>query len=660
YDGPLMGINHARLAHAELNAARLLRRTDLSERTSAGTVVQFHGLLADIAADLGVVRDRVKTEDVTAALSRAEDKVRDWSETALRILEPPPGGLTMVPVTFSVVQKEDDAVAALDDLVQTVAAYGFDYRVEAEAMVATVRATMVVLGLGAALVGLILAVAFANSMTRPIFAAMRIAERVAAGNFTDRIDVRRRDEPGRLLSSLAVMQASLKDRADADLVTMERISFLANQDPLTGLHNRARFIAKLDESIARLHECGVVFSVLMLDLDKFKNVNDTLGHSAGDDLLRQVAQRLRSSLRETDAVARLGGDEFAIIQPGTENQREAAIAFAIRLKEIFSRSFDLAGNTVNIGVSIGIVMAPESGHVPVASDLLRKADLALYRSKSDGRGRFTFFTDTMMLQADARRCMEIELREAIIRNEFELHYQPIIDVNSREICGVEALARWRHPIKGLVFPDQFIPLAEETGLIVQIGEWALGRACTDAATWPDNIRVAVNLSAVQFVKGDLFDVILCALAESGLDPGRLELEMTETVLLENEQEYRSTIEQLRNLGITLALDDFGIGFSSLSYLTRFPFDNIKIDRSFTQGCGERDASMAIVSSVVTLARGLDMVTTAEGVETVEQFNLLRVAGVTLAQGYLFGRPVPLSQLDFSRFSAVDDASGRAA
>jgi len=527
-------------------------------------------------------------------------------------------------------------------------------------MVASVRTAMMVLAVGTILIGLALAVACANSMSRPIFAAMQIAERVAAGNLTDRIEVRRRDEPGRLLSSLAVMQASLKDRADADIAAMERISFLANRDLLTGLCNRARFVEQLDEAIARLDERGAAFSVLMLDLDKFKNVNDTLGHQAGDELLRQVAQRLNSSLRAADVVARLGGDEFAIIQSDAVDQREAAIGLAIRINDILSRSFDLAGNTVNIGVSVGIVMAPESCDVAIASELLRKADLALYRSKSDGRGRFSFFAANMMLQADARRRMEVELREAIFRNEFELHYQPIIDVRSRKICAVEALVRWRHPIKGLVFPDQFIPLAEETGLIVQVGQWALQTACADAVTWPENIRVAVNLSAVQFLKGDLFDVILCALAESGLEPGRLELEMTETVLLENEQEYRSTIEQLRNLGITLALDDFGIGFSSLSYLTRFPFDNIKIDRSFTQEFGERHASMAIVSSVVTLARGLHMVTTAEGVETLEQFELLRDAGVILAQGYLFGRPVPLSQLNFSRLSSVDEAAGRAA
>jgi diguanylate cyclase (GGDEF)-like protein len=385
---------------------------------------------------------------------------------------------------------------------------------------------------------------------------------------------------------------------------------------------------------------------LVLDLNKFKNVNDTLGHPVGDELLKQVADRLKQSVRATDIVARLGGDEFAILQSDTgTDQREAAIGLSLRIDELLSQPFDLSGSTVNIGTSIGIALAPKHG--AVSSDLLRKADLALYDAKS-GAGRcFAFFTDSMLKVVEARRIMEAELRLAVERDELELHYQPVVDARTGLICAVEALIRWHHPVRGLVPPDQFIPLAEETGLIIPIGEWILQRACTDAARWPENITVAVNLSAVQFKRGDLFDVILCALVESGLAPGRLELEITETVLLENEQDFLTTIRQLKNIGITIALDDFGTGYSSLSYLTKFPFDRIKIDRSFTQGMGNRSDCDAVISSVLTLARGLNISITAEGVETDEQFALLRSAGVDLLQGYLFGRPVPIDQLRFS-------------
>jgi predicted signal transduction protein with EAL and GGDEF domain len=310
----------------------------------------------------------------------------------------------------------------------------------------------------------------------------------------------------------------------------------------------------------------------------------------------------------------------------------------------------LNGNTVNIGTSIGIALAPEHG--TVSSDLLRKADLALYQAKSDANAGFAFFAVEMMKAVDAKRVLEVELRMAIERQELELFYQPLVDARTSRVCAVEALVRWRHPVRGLVPPDQFIPLAEETGLIIPMGQWILQQACTDAATWPDDITVAVNLSAVQFKRGDLFDVILCALVESGLKPSRLELEITETVLLENEQEFLGTIRQLKNIGITIALDDFGTGYSSLSYLTKFPFDRIKIDRSFTQGMGKRSDCDAVISSVLLLARGLNIGVTAEGVETNEQAALLCAAGVDLLQGYLFGRPMPLHELGFGVVNIV--------
>jgi diguanylate cyclase (GGDEF)-like protein/PAS domain S-box-containing protein len=447
-------------------------------------------------------------------------------------------------------------------------------------------------------------------------------------------------DDGAPLYLLAVI-GDITERAHADA----RIAYMAHHDALTGLANRALFSERIEDACARQRRRGETFAVFMLDLDGFKEVNDSFGHSAGDALLKEMSLRLKSSLRETDVLARLGGDEFAIIQAGEENQRAGALALATRILEIVGKPVDLAGNKVNVGTSIGIALAPDDG--VESEELLKKADLALYRTKSEGRNGYNFFRPEMTVEADARYRLRNEIRDAIAGNEFELHYQPVFDVKTREVCGAEALIRWHHPVKGPMSPDAFIPLAEESGLIVAMGEWILERACNDAASWPDHIKVAVNLSAAQFRKGGLFEVILYALVDSGLAPERLELEITESVLLENESDYRAMLEQLKNLGVSIVLDDFGQGYSSLGYLTRFPVDKIKIDKAFTQGLAKRVDCTAVVASVLTLARGLDIVTTAEGVETEEQFELLRAAGVDFVQGYLFGRPRPASGLDFS-------------
>jgi len=428
-------------------------------------------------------------------------------------------------------------------------------------------------------------------------------------------------------------------RAEAEIV------HLARHDVLTGLANRAEFNAKLEEASKRLKRNGGSLTVMMLDLDKFKAVNDTLGHPAGDQLLVEVGRRLQSTIRETDVLARLGGDEFAIIQEGGPDQHEGAIALALRIINAISKPFDLNGQEAGVGTSIGIALAPENGVEP--EQLLKSADLALYDAKANGRNDFRIYHPAMLEIAHTQQSAEIELRDAIARDEFELHYQPVVDVKTRRLCGVEALIRWRHPERGLISPDQFIPLAESTGLIVPLGEWILQRACADAAAWPAHIKVAINISAVQFKKGNLFDVILCTLVETGLAPERLELEITETSLLENQEAHLATIRQLKNLGITMALDDFGAGYSSVTYLTNFPFDKIKIDRAFTHGVLTRRDCAAVVSAVLALAQGLGTITTVEGVETEEQFEYMREAGVDLAQGYLFGRPVPLSQLNLN-------------
>jgi diguanylate cyclase (GGDEF)-like protein len=436
-----------------------------------------------------------------------------------------------------------------------------------------------------------------------------------------------------------------RKRAEAEIV------HLARHDVLTGLANRAEFNEKLEEASKRLKRGGGDITVMMLDLDRFKAVNDMYGHPAGDELLIEFGRRLKSTLRETDLLARLGGDEFAIIQEGGPGQREGAIMLALRISSVIAEPFHIGGFEVNVGTSIGIALAPEHGTDP--EGLLKSADLALYTVKAQGRSDYRIYQPGMLESATSQQLAESELRDAIAHEQFELHYQPVVDVKTRQICGVEALVRWRHPLKGLIGPDQFIPLAESSGLIVPIGEWILQRACNDAARWPSHIKLAINISAVQFKRGNLFEVILCALVESGIDPERLELEITETSLLENQEAHLATIRQLKNLGISLALDDFGTGYSSVTYLTNFPFDKIKIDRAFTHEVLQRRDYAAVVSSVLALAKGLDKVTTVEGIETEQQFEYMRIAGVDLAQGYLFSRPVPVSELDFTaRYPSV--------
>jgi diguanylate cyclase (GGDEF)-like protein len=440
--------------------------------------------------------------------------------------------------------------------------------------------------------------------------------------------------------------AMIEDITERRRVEAE-IVHLARHDVLTGLANRAQFNARLEEASRRLKRNGSTVTVMMIDLDKFKAVNDTLGHPAGDQLLIEVGRRLQSTIRETDVLARLGGDEFAIIQEGGPDQHEGAIALALRIIGTISQPFDLSGHEARIGTSIGIAMAPENGVEP--EELLKRADLALYSVKANGRNDFRLFRPEMIEMVNTQQSAENELRQAIESEEFELHYQPVVDVRTRQLCGVEALVRWRHPTRGLVAPDHFIPLAESTGLIVPLGEWILQRACRDAASWPANIKVAINISAVQFQKSNLFDVILCTLMETALPPERLELEITETSLLDNQEAHLTTIRQLKNLGLSIALDDFGTGFSSINYLTIFPFDKIKIDKSFIKDVLNRSDCKAVVASTLALAQGLGIVTAAEGVETEEQFEYMRSAGVDLAQGYLFGRPVPIS--DFGRETA---------
>jgi len=426
--------------------------------------------------------------------------------------------------------------------------------------------------------------------------------------------------------------------------TARQLEYQAHYDALTGLPNRALLIERIAQVLSRLNRDGACFSVMLLDLDRFKSVNDSLGHPVGDSLLKAVAQRLRASLRNDDMVARLGGDEFAILQICQGDQRDAAIALSNRILDFLAETFDIEGHQVVTGTSIGIAFAPEHGND--VDQLMKCADLALYQAKSGGRNRFCIFDMAMEIEARARHSLEVSLRSAIARCEFAMHYQPIFDIANGKACGAEALVRWRQSEHGVVIPDRFIPLAEETGLIVPLGEWILRQTCADATAWPADIKVAVNLSPVQFGKGDLVGTVSRALADSGLPPDRLELEITESVLLRNNEENIAILAALKSIGVSIVLDDFGTGYSSLSYLRMFPFDKIKIDRSFVRELSTRSDCAAIVCAIVSLARTLNIVTTAEGIETEDQLLLLRTAGCTLAQGYLFSRPVPAADLAF--------------
>jgi diguanylate cyclase (GGDEF)-like protein len=416
-----------------------------------------------------------------------------------------------------------------------------------------------------------------------------------------------------------------------------RIAYLARHDALTGLPNRTQLMTRMAEALARARR-DAPFALLCLDLDHFKQVNDSLGHPIGDRLLREVTARLRAELRENDLVARLGGDEFAILQDKAA-QPEAVTSLARRLVAAIGAPCEIEGHRIVVGASIGIALAPQDGGT--AEALLKAADLALYRAKADGRGAWRFFEPEMDARMQRRRQLEMELREALDQGGFELLYQPLVDIATMRLRGFEALLRRRGTDGTLAPPAEFIPLAEETGLIVPLGGWVLRTACAAAARWPESISVAVNVSVVQFRQPHFVDAVAAALAESGLPPGRLELEVTETIMLEDNVATLAQLHRLRRLGVRISLDDFGTGYSSLSYLRSFPFDKIKIDRSFVRDLAERGEARAIVRAIAGLGASLGMRTTAEGVESTDQLTRLRAEGCTDAQGYLFGRPMSL-------------------
>jgi diguanylate cyclase (GGDEF)-like protein len=467
----------------------------------------------------------------------------------------------------------------------------------------------------------------AGRITEPLARLDHAAGRLASGEHV-KVHVRGEDELARLAATFNEMSGKIEERE-------KRITQLAFNDVLTGLPNRTMFQQQLEHLYRSIEDSETLVALHCLDLDQFKTINDTLGHPAGDTLLIATGERIRDVARG-HFVARLGGDEFVVLQR-VGSDRNAIDRFAEQLIDAIARPLMIDGNELVPSTSVGIAIAPFDA--PDWGTLLRNADLALYRAKEAGRGTYAFFEESLNRRAQERRRLETDLRLALERGEFELYYQPLFDLESNTIGSFEALIRWNHPQRGVVPPGEFIGVAEETGIIVPMGAWALREACRRASEWPEHVRVAVNVSPIQFHRGGLHETIVQALAASGLAPARLEIEITESVFLDGADSTLKLLHSLRSIGVRVALDDFGTGYSSLSYLQSFPFDKIKIDRSFIENLLTRPGATAIVAAITELAHALGMETTAEGVEDNAQLAELRSHGCSSVQGFLFARPM---------------------
>lgn len=582
--------------------------SELTSYASASVYADDRAELTQLVGDVRLYRDAIRVVGSMLEIDfpSAVELIKPFDEIARKVL------------------------AALDAMTRR-AARDADERAESSARLA--GRIIVTVGAVAAIVSMLLfalAVLLTRATVRSVRQIAHAASQVAKGDQTLNIAaLERSDELGTIVESLGAFQANVA-----------QVAFLAHHDPLTSLPNRILFRERVLHALRMLSR-GARFALFFLDLDHFKQVNDALGHPVGDDLLKQVAERLDACVREGDTVARLGGDEFAILLPGID-QPESASLLARRIIERIGEPYEVTGYQLNISTSIGIAFAPADGAYP--DRLLKNADMALYKAKLNARGTACFFKATMDVELQMRRTLELDMRRAIIEGEFELYYQPLVHVRSRAISGFEALIRWRHPTRGMVFPSAFITIAEETGLIVQLGQWILRQACLDAMAWPINLKVAVNLSSVQFRDRHLVETVKEALEMTGLPARQLELEITETVLLQDTDATLATLHRLRGLGVRIAMDDFGTGYSSMSYLRRFPFDKIKIDQSFVRDLPDDVESTAIVNAVIGLSNSLGIPVTAEGVEREEQATHLTAEACTEMQGYLFSKPLRATEI----------------
>ena len=461
--------------------------------------------------------------------------------------------------------------------------------------------------------------------------------REALRQLNEELEFRVTERTARLAHTNLQLQSEIANREQSEA----RSQYLAYHDTLTGLGNRLLFREELELAVADGNGGNEAVAVLFVDLDGFKSVNDALGHSIGDALLKMIAARLRDTLSDSDCIGRLGGDEFAILQRGP-GQPKNAIALAALIVDAASRPCIVSGHELTVGASVGIVISQPGKSTP--EDLLKNADLAMYRAKTAGRGTYRMFDPDMDAKVQERRTLEIEMRNAFVHGHFELYFQPLVNVKTMRVSCFEALMRWKHATRGFISPGEFIPVAEEIGMIVQLGDWALREACKEAMNWPEEIAVAVNLSSIQFLRGGLIGSVIGALASSGLPPHRLEVEITETVMLEKTDRNMGMLQQLRDLGVKIAMDDFGTGYSSLSYLRNFRFDKIKIDRSFVQDLSSDKESQAIVRAISGLGTSFGIATTAEGVETQAQLDCVGLEGCTEVQGRFFSMPVPAGNI----------------
>ena len=566
-----------------------------------------------VSASPGEWRQAAEGARLGAEISRSVDKSLSQRQAFGASLESKPsiGFAKSLP---AMVKGEHAALLLSDESAEAIAAYR------------PVQRAISLIALLGLFVVLIATWRTARRITGPLARLDAAAVRLAEGDHRE-LTVEGRDELARLASGFNRMAHEIEERE-------QRITHLAFNDVLTGLANRTMFHRHVDLLLAR-RGSGDTLALLCLDLDHFKAVNDTMGHGVGDQLLVALAARLRETASDC-FVARLGGDEFVVVEPFI-NGRNSIDQLAQALIETLSRPITLEGQQIIPSTSIGIAIAPDDG--ADAATLLRNADLALYRAKADGRGTYSFFEESLNIRAQERRQVESDLRLAIERGEFELHFQPLFDLEKGRIGSFEALIRWNHPTRGQVSPLDFIPIAEDTGLIVPIGAWVMREACRHASAWPEHVRVAVNVSSVQFHRPGLSETILSALASSGLAPKRLEVEITESIFLEGSEATLKLLHSLKALGIRIALDDFGTGYSSLSYLQSFPFDKIKIDRSFIQALLTRPGASAVVRAITDLARALGMETTAEGVEESSQLDELYAHGCSSVQGFLLSRPI---------------------